>query len=185
MKGVVWKYLANPDDQELRDEMGKSGCRVLNPDPDFWGNKFPVWSICGPRVRATLDEGDVLFFTPTLSRSRRAQVPDYLCTGYLVVNEILPDSDSLLSDPRFTDRYKDNYRKDLNKHLKGDPATTRAQRPKRIVLGDRRQSVWFGRRGHPLEVAAKEAGLRKFQIRSRRVRTLDEDESKRLRAAVS
>jgi len=135
-------------------------------------------------VRATLKEGDVLFFTPTISRARRAQVPEYLCTGYLVVSEILPNSSPLLSDPRFTDRYKDNYRKDLNNHLRGDPEITRAQRPKRIVVGDRRLSIWFGRRGRPLEVAAKDAGLRKFNIRSRRVRTLDEDESKRLRAAI-
>jgi hypothetical protein len=78
MKGVIWKYYAKASDPDPRDEMGRLGCVVANPDPDFWENSFLLWAICGPRVRANLRTGNVLFFSWVLQKAREAGVPNYL-----------------------------------------------------------------------------------------------------------
>lgn len=180
MKGVVWKYLAKSDDPDLKDEMGRAGCRVLNPDPEFWQHKFPVWAICGPRVRVGLQVGDVLFFTPTKRKCKEAGVDDYLCTGYLTVGELIPDSATLLKDLRFTSRYKENYRVDLKKHLADDGKTTARQRGRNIVVGDPRRSAWLGRSGIPMGKALRQARIRGVRLDSRRVRDLTAQEAERI-----
>lgn len=180
MKSIIWKYHARVDDPDLKDEMGRAGCRVLNPDPDFWENDFPVWTICGPYVRARLDKGDVLFFTPTRERCRRAGVEEYICTGYLFVEELLRGSRQLLKDSRFTQRYKRNYKVDLQRHLDDDGEVTRKQRPLNGVIGDRCASRWFGRKGVALSAAIKKARIRDVDLRDRLVRDLTGDEVRAL-----
>ena len=185
MKGVIWKYLPKIDDPDLKDEMGRAGCRVLNPDPDFWEHEFPVWAICGPRVRVGLEIGDILFFTPTRSRCEAAGVAGYLCTGLLTVGEIVPNGTALLRDPRFTDRYKRNYRVDLKMHLVDDETTTARQRGRNIALGDPRKSAWFGRHGVPMSQALRRARIGDVRMSSRRVRDLTAKEAERLWRTLS
>jgi hypothetical protein len=49
LKGIVFKYGANPSKNgDLRDG-ADNGCGL--EDPGFGTNGFPVWSICGPYVR--------------------------------------------------------------------------------------------------------------------------------------
>lgn len=184
MKGIIWKYRADPDDTELRDGMLRIGCRVLNPDPDFWENRFPVWAICGPQVRGRLAKGDVLVFAPTAGACRAAKVREYLCTGYLTVREVLPDDKAVLKDPRLTPRYRHNYRTDLYKHLASDPAITRRQRRKHIIIGDLRASRWLGRHGIALPKAITQARIRALDLGSRRIRTLGENEIKALLSVI-
>lgn len=185
MKGIIWKYHAKADDPDLRDEMGRAGCRVLNPDPDFWENGIPVWTICGPWVRARLEVNDVLFFVPTVQASRAAGANDSLCTGYLVVNEILPNDSALLADPRFTPRYKDNYRIDLRAHLKDDPERTKIRRRQNIVIGNPAKSRWLGRKGIPLSRAVRELGIRSVNLKARLIRALAREEAMALLDVLS
>lgn len=185
MKGIIWKYHAKADDPDLRDEMGRAGCRVLNPDPDFWENGIPVWAICGPWVRARLEVRDVLFFVPTLQASRSAGVNESLCTGYLVVNEILPNDSALLADPRFTRRYKETYRIDLKAHLEGDPKRTRTLRRQNIVIGNPARSRWLGRKSIPLSLAVSELRIRSVNLKARLIRTLTGEEAMALLDVLS
>lgn len=180
MKGVIWKYQATPDDPELKDGMRRMGCRVLNPDPDFWENRFPVWAICGSLVRRTLAKGDVLVFTPIASACHAARVARYLCTGYLTVKEILPNDKALLRDRRFTARYRRNYRMDLRDHLADDEESTRKQRPQCIIVGDPHRSQWFGRNGPNLSSVVNAAKIRNLNLDSRRIRDLTNDETQAL-----
>ncbi len=180
MKGVIWKYHANANDFELSDKMGRAGCRLLNPDPDFRENGFPVWAICGPWVRATLDPGDVLFFVPTPSSCQVARIQDTPLAGYLLVQEILADGKALLADRRFTSRYRENYKIDLREHLKRDRPKTRSLRPKNIVAGDPQKSQWLGRKGLALSQAIREASIPQLSLKSRRIRNLSEQEARAL-----
>jgi hypothetical protein len=177
MKGIIWKYHAKTDAPDLRDEMGRTGCRVLNPDPDFWENGFPVWAVCGPMARARLEACDALFFVPTSETSRAAGVGESVCTGYLVVKEILPSDLALLADPRFTPRYKENYRVDLKAHLKDDPGRTRVQRQQNIIVGDPASSRWLGRKGVPMPKAIRDLGIRSLNLKVRLIRTLTGEEA--------
>lgn len=61
MKGVLFKYDADPNDSELKDY--QSACHSIYcgiRDPDFWSNDVPVWGICGPYVRTNLEKGDMV-----------------------------------------------------------------------------------------------------------------------------
>ncbi len=185
MKGVIWKYYPLVRDPELRDEMGRVGCVVANPDPDFWENPFPIWSICGPYVRSTLQEGDVVFYTPVISRSRAAGLPDYICTGYLTVEGTLPTKTDLEEHPEITQKYKRNYRSDLAAHERGDRPRTRRLRSQNIAIGGKRHSAWYGRDGLPLGRTLGRAGLRDLDLRSRRIRDLRADEARSLRATLA
>ncbi len=184
MKGVVCKYYPLIDDPDLRDEMGRVGCFVANPDPDFWDNPFPIWAICGPYVRSTLEPEDVLFFTPVIRRSRAAGIPDYICTGYLTVDEILPNRADLERHPKVTSRYKRNYRSDLSDHQKGDIPLTRRLRPRNIVIGDRNRSRWYGKSGQSLDPVLRRASTRNLDLKLPRVQNLTVDEAEKLRAAL-
>ncbi len=183
-KGIIWKYLADSSDPNLKDEMGKIGCRVANPDPDFWEHTFPLWAICGPLVRTTLSPGDRLFYTPTLSRSRSAGMPDYVCTGYLTVSEILPNPEALMKDSRISERYKLNYQDDLDKHLIGDTPRTRQVRGKNIVVGNARHSSWFGKAGPQLTRVVRSIGMGDLNLYARRIRNLDSSETDKLHSAL-
>ncbi len=185
MKGVIWKYYPKVNGPDLRDEMGRYGCEVANPDPDFWENSFPVWAICGPWVRATLEPEDVLFFTPALIRSRSAGLPDYICTGYLTVYDVLRESRYLLDNPAVTAKYKRNYRADLRAHLNEDVPKTARLRGRNIVIGDRDSSRWFGIRGRQLGTLVPQSGIRNLDLYSRRIRNLSELEAQNLRAMLT
>jgi len=171
-------------DRQLKDERGRTGCRVLNPDPDFWENGFPVWAICGPQVRMTLDVDDVLFFTPTVAGSNAARLKTHLCTGYLTVSEIVTTDAALIADDRFTNRYRRNYRIDLQVHLKDDCPRTRIQRPRNVIIGDPKRSAWLGQNGVRLAEALQQGGLRDIQLNARVIRALASDEVARLLAAI-
>jgi hypothetical protein len=185
MKGVIWKYYPKVNSPDLRDEMGRYGCEVANPDPDFWENSFPIWAICGPWVRATLEPEDVLFFTPALIRSRRAGLPDYICTGYLTVSDVLRDSHKLLDNLVVTARYKRNYRADLRAHLNEDLPKTAELRRRNIVLGDQKLSQWFGNRGRQLNMLVPQSGIGNLDLYARRIRNLSELEAQNLRARLT
>ena len=86
MKGILFKYDANPYDPLLKDKRDDKECKGFI-DPDFWSNPFPVWSICGPYARSSLTNGSVIFFLPTMSSWKDAGIYDYICTGMLVVKK--------------------------------------------------------------------------------------------------
>ncbi len=185
MKGIVWKYYPDITDPDLKDEMGRYGCAVANPDPDFWENRFPMWAICGPWVRASLEPGDVIFFSPALRRSRKANFPDYVCAGYLTVASLLQDNESLMAHPEVSARYKNNYKRDLQAHLADDTPRTARLRSRNIVIGDPDQSRWFGRHGPELGMALSGVRIRDLDIYSRRVRNLSGEEAERLRTNLN
>jgi hypothetical protein len=140
---ALFKYQANPDDKELRDD---SLCSE-NPDPDFWSNApFPVWAICGPYHRAALKHGDIVFFIPQKYVLERVGIRGYIFAGFLVVGEIRPTPKQVRDDPRIRKNYYHRYKHDLNLHLRDDPPHTKAIRPHNFIVGTR-QSKWFGPKG--------------------------------------
>jgi len=153
-KGFIFKYSADPDDPLMKDELGTSSvCGLGLRDPDFWSNDFPVWAVCGPYYRNALFPGDIIFFAPKKSATRKAWLDDYVCTGILVVAEKLPCSENVMADTRLTSEYRKNYRSDLTAHLKRDRARTKKTRPRNFVLGDSSKSIWIGRNQEYLRIA--------------------------------
>ena len=184
-KGLIWKYHADSRDRDLRDTADRTGCHALNPDPDFWENLFPVWAICGPQARAALKPHDVVFFAPDAASSQRAGLEACTCTGWLTVKAVIADGSSLLTDHRFTSRYRRNYRIDLRRHIEADgQSRTAFLRGKNVIVGDPSRSRWLGRRGIPLAVALNAARVRHVRLDVRRIRDLDRDECKRLLVAL-
>lgn len=155
MKSIVRRYDANADSEYLEDKGGK-------PDPDFWTNRvngatLPVWSICGPIVRAAVEEGDILVFTPTKrSVQDRFDNYKYISTGILKVAEKL-SLPQFLRDPRFNTDYKEWYVEDLankwhlGRDLAKDNLDTAAKRADNVVVGDPDESWWFGLNEIPLQ----------------------------------
>ena len=113
-------------------------------DPDFWTNTVPVWSICGPYVRQSLSNGDVLFFLPKKASIDQTDLRDYSCTGVLIVGEILPNSTAESEKPELTTDYKEAYLIDLENHIRQDKPRTQRIRGYKIIKGDPDKSKWFG-----------------------------------------
>ena len=138
---------------ELRDCRDKDICGIT--DPDFWTNakrETFIWSVCGPYVRNRLQVGDVLFFLPMLSGLGQAGFGDYICTGVLVVDELI-DEHLIKEYPNITEVYKNQYAADLKKHRNGptESERTRRIRGNNIVIGHPPRSIWLGRRGPVLK----------------------------------
>lgn len=145
MRGTLFKYNANPTDPLLKDRRNDKLCRGF-VDPDFWSHEFPIWSVCGPYVRSSLKEGDVVFFSPCKESWEEAGLPDYICTGMLIVGKKL-EKNKFLNMPEIVQGYKNNYKTSLNKHLVRDrveaPKTEKI-RDKNIIIGAS-GSNWFGK----------------------------------------
>jgi len=73
LKGFLFKYDAGPFDQEMKDNPSVCGAGICGiMDPDFISNCSPVWGICGPYVRTSLEKGDMVFFLPKKRSIQRA-----------------------------------------------------------------------------------------------------------------
>jgi len=150
MKAVLFKYGADPKSPNLYDSKSDH-CDLT--DPDFVTNGQPVWSICGPYVRKNLEQGDVLFFLPQKSRLLKAgRAPDYICTGVLVVQDIIREGGRDLKDSRLSEKYRRQYVHSYNLHIKGSKGERGDQkraprtamiRSHNIILGDPRRSRWL------------------------------------------
>jgi len=146
LKGVMFKYDADPRDTLMRDNQADCGADICGMmDPDFWTNTVPIWSICGPYVRQNLSNGDVLFYLPKKASIDQTNLSDYICTGVLVVGEILPNSQSVIEDPDLTNDYKEAYLIDLENHLRQDKPRTKRIRGYKIIKGAPDRSRWFGK----------------------------------------
>jgi hypothetical protein len=184
MKSFLFKYDADPRDEDLKDELGllrcggKGGVR----DPDFWSNEFPVWAICGPYYRASLRKGDVVFFVPKMSSVRMAGLRDLICSGFLVVAEKVPDANSVMMDDRLTNTYRERYKADLIGHLKNDRPRTRIIRQQNFIVGDRTRSRWLGRSQEHLGVILADLGLHDLakKLSCRRIPSLNENQTRKL-----
>lgn len=182
-KGILWKYDADFDDPFLRD---RGNC----PDPDFASNNFPVWAICAPYKRKSLRKRDVVFFIP---QKQTKNFDGYLCGGILVVKESIATFEEALRDARLTFDYRERYRIDMNDHLCDDEKRgkirTKQTRPKNLVLGDPKSSLWFGKGGAKIEPLLLSLGLRDvlraLKIgRNQSIRHLIEKESAALYLAI-
>ncbi len=86
---MLFKYNANPQSRELRDNADDQ-CGLV--DPDFWTNEVPVWAMCGPYVRESLEPGDALVFVPhKRSLVLAGMAPNYIYAGIMVVSHVVPD----------------------------------------------------------------------------------------------
>jgi hypothetical protein len=177
MKAVLFKYGADPRDPLLRDDKGGYGWCSLR-DPDFWTNRFPVWGVCGPYVRNSLQPGDIVFFVPQLNRIKKANLShaDYIFTGILVVSDLISESREVMKDNRLTETYKRYYLRDLRDHLnkidKGN--RTSEVRVRNFVVGtstkqSRLRSVWLGKKGPVAKDLVKKYGLTESDLRKRRI----------------
>jgi len=109
-----------------------------------------------------------------------------VCTGVLVVDKIIPDSNTLIKSSQFSKTFKDLYKKDLQEHLKRDRPATKKIRRKNIVLGSPK-SHWFGKRCVKLLPLLRRLKLRDVAYgveHDRVVRSLSDAESKRLYQAL-
>ena len=145
MKGVLFKYTADPTNELLKDNRDFDVCKGFS-DPDFWTNPFPVWSICGPYIRQSLSGSDVVFFLPSKASYLQAGYTDYLCSGVLVVDKVV-SKDTFLTMAEVSDLYKRDYKKNLDAHINRseEAPRTRRIRDKNIVIGDIEKSRWFGK----------------------------------------
>ena len=173
MKGILFKYEANPKSPDLRDCRDEKICGIA--DPDFWTNAGRgtfVWSVCGPYVRKNLQLGDVLFFLPKASSIRKAGLghSDYICTGVLVVED-LSDEQRVKYNPEILDVYKTRYAADLKHHRNSSKESKRTKliRGKNIAIGHSPRSMWFGRRGVILKDEVLKGILDPTDIRKMRI----------------
>lgn len=183
-KAFIFRYYADVDHDEYLCDDGTIA------DPDFFSNVqgkdvIPTWSICGVYHRERLHKGDMIFFSPVKQRLEKANIPSYICTGVLVVDEVLADKKATLKDPRISERYKKLYKVDLRDHLRRDRPLTAKKRPFHIVLGDPKKSIWFGRNQLDLLQMLRELRIRdisrSFPRRNNRsVRSLKHEELSRL-----
>jgi len=183
MKGVMFKYDADPNDPELKDN--QSACSGKNcgiRDPDFWSNDVPVWGICGPYVRTSLEKGDILFFLPKKWSWKKADLQDYICAGILVVNRVLPNVESVLNCNLLTDSYKREWKNDLNAHLRNDKPRTKNIRGKKFIIGNPKSSIWIGRHENYLKDTLTRTGLGPFtsKIAQRKIPYLNNDATENL-----
>ncbi len=142
MKGIIRKYHADHAQKDLRDNADKSGCTELISDPDFWSNRFPIWSICGPYVRNNLKKDDIIFFLPNKKSLAKLKLVEPICTGVIYVSEIIHNSNQLRK--KVDEEYYNKYIIDLRNHLRKDANRTRKIRNKNIVIGNNEKSKWLG-----------------------------------------
>ena len=142
MKAIFFKYHADHTKRDLRDG-AENICGLI--DPDFRSHELPIWSVCGPYVRKTLEIGDVVFFLPIKSKAKKAGIWNGYSsfTGVLVVDKTLTNMAQLLQDPKISSSYKRKYKRSLLNHLNGDRLQTRNIRPQRIILGSKAKSMWI------------------------------------------
>lgn len=184
MKGFLFKYEADLMDKDLKDRIGyvSCGCRVGLRDPDFWSNGWPVWGICGPYYRTSLQKGDVVFFVPKKGSSREANLEYYVCAGILVVDDRIPDPKEIMTDSRLTETYRRRYQADLNEHLKRDRPRTRQIRPKNFIIGNPSKSRWLGKHENYLRPILETLGFSDIakKLSQRRIPGLNERQTKEL-----
>ena len=158
-------------------------------DPDFFTNQVgngsqrravPTWTVCGPYIRQGLRTGDVVFFVPAKIVWKEASLDRYICTGLLVVDNVVRDDKALLAEhPELTKDFKRLYTSDLKNHLKRDRPLTKRVRPTHIILGNATDSVWFGRNSLNLldvfKVLRLNATLSAFEHNHRRISLNHED----------
>ena len=160
MKGVLFKYDADPTDSLMRDHQAICGASICGMmDPDFWTNQVPVWGICGPYVRQKLKLGDILFYLPKIGSLQKAGLNEYICTGILAVQTLLKNSDSVIVDSQLTENYKKEYIEDLENHLRQDKQKTKQIRGKNFVKGNSEESYWLGRNSILLKQVLSESNI--------------------------
>jgi hypothetical protein len=161
MKGVLFKYDADPNDPELRDNQSACSSTICGiRDPDFLSNEVPVWGICGPHVRQNLKKGDMLFFMLKKWSWEKAGLKDYICTGIIVVDKILPSIESVLVSDLLSYSYKKEWKNDLDSHLRKDKPSTKKIRGNNFIIGDQEQSIWLGRHENYIRESLKKAGFK-------------------------
>ena len=178
VKGYVFKYSAESD-SIMKDKLGTAkACGRGLRDPDFWSNDCPVWAVCGPYCRQSLDRGDVIFFAPKKGAIKRAKLADFVCTGILVVDRKIDNSESVLLDTQLTEDYKKRYCKDLAAHLKKDKKRSKIIRSRNFVVGDSQKSVWLGKNNCYLCDLADELEIQsiKGKLSLRRIPALNDQE---------
>lgn len=184
IKGYLFKYAADPEDNELKDKVGTVcyGCKIGLRDPDFWENKIPVWSICGPYVRTSLVKGDIVFFIPKKKPTLKAGLRSYMCSGILVVEDKIIKSNEVMLDNRLTQMYKKRYKFDLYEHLKRDKPRTKKIRSKNIIIGSKSKSRWFGKNYKYLDQILGKLGYNKLatKLKQRKLPKLSEKQVKEL-----
>ena len=123
------KYEADPYDLELRDCADLKWCSLS--DPDFWKNEIPVWGVCRPDIRAKLKPGDVVLFIPKILTMEKWTLPhkEYICSGLLVVSELLSGRNQVKSDKRLKPDYTQDWAKDIEGHSNGE------KRERNFVIG--------------------------------------------------
>lgn len=185
MKGLFFKYKADPHNELMKDTADCEICPIV--DPDFWTNEIPVWGVCGPYFRSSLTEGDKVFFIPRKDSLQKAGLNDYICTGILVVGQIIPDSNQVMNNEILTDEYKQNYLTDLKAHLKRDKPRTKKIRPRNFIIGDRFESPWFGKNENYLKPLLKQLGIIETsnKLHFRRIPNLNDTNTKRLYNALT
>jgi hypothetical protein len=180
-KGIIRKYDANPDSEYLED-------KGVIPDPDFWSNEqdsgdtVPIWAVCGTNRRPSLEEGEVIFFTPMKETyDEFNELNEYICTGVMVVDEFIESYQTLSEDERIDDKYKMGYFVDLIDHILHEDIVKEGSRERdelmekieaeqkvrsrldkrvqKIALGDPERSVWFGRNKVPFKQILEQCGL--------------------------
>lgn len=189
IKGVIFRYSADPYDPMMKDKesiCSEEGCALR--DPDFWINSVPVWGICGPWIRTSLNVGDLVFFVPIKKSWEKAGLNDYICTGILVVSQVLNDKKEVLDESRLTATYKRSWEKDLEIHLERDgreaPRTVNI-RGKNYIIGDKTKSIWFGRNDKYLTKVLNDTGLSTHvRWRNRRIKDLYGNQAKKLHDAL-
>lgn len=188
MKGFLFKYDADPAHKNLKDQLGSFDCGCTHGirDPDFWSNECPVWAICGPYHRISLQKKDVVFFVPKKRSIRIAGLSDYICSGILVVEERIPDARKVKVDDRLTQRYRESYKADLDAHLKNDKPRTRIVRPKNFIIGDKLRSKWLGKNKIYLRQILENLGFHEIKVKlsDRRIPSLSENQTRKLYDAL-
>lgn len=161
-KSFIFRYYAEVDHDKYFCDDGEMA------DPDFFSNRhdgtvFPTWSICGVYHRRDLRKGYRVFFLPARVRLDRKGIGPYICTGVLVVDEVLPGKEELLRDRRISEQYKELYETDLREHLKEDKKRnkplTEKLRPQNIIIGDPEESIWFGQNDVDFSRVLRELGI--------------------------
>ncbi|MDH2901391.1 MAG: hypothetical protein PXY39_10505 [archaeon] len=152
LKGIIWKYIADFEDEFLRD---KGNCS----DPDFWSNKFPVWGICAPYVRERLVKGDTIFFVP----QRGKWFSEYIFTGILVMQDSINSFKDVLRSSKLNGEYKTKFQKDMIQHLRHDKGKGKVKtydvRQRNFIIGNPDSSHWYGKDGQPVDITLRSLGL--------------------------
>jgi hypothetical protein len=132
----------------------------------------------------------MIFFLPVKARLETADIPSYICTGVLVVSEILPDGRALMQDQRISEHYKELYKVDLREHRRRDRPLTASYRPFKIIFGDPEKSLWFGPNQLDFQQLLTKLGMGDISAvlpkrNTRNLRSLKHEEMSRLYSFIS